>query len=193
MLGGVPVPGYLRWWLRTHPVLGGVRPDRLRHPDGTELQGLYEPAAGARDVLDLLRPPRDASTTCWPTWTARSTCSTGSATPRRTVRPDVLRTVYARLAAALDGIDVDPPERVRVAPDRVAEDAVVLDAPYLQPLVDRARRARRAEPPGRWPTCSTCRWRARWCGGGDRPGGGALPWAELPGAALAAARLGATS
>ena len=48
----------------------------------------------------------------------------------------MLRTVYARLAAALDGIDVDPPERVRVAPDRVVEDAVVLDAPYLQPLVD---------------------------------------------------------
>ena len=47
----------------------------------------------------------------------------------------MLRTVYARLAAALDGIDVDPPDRVRVAPDRVAEDAVVLDAPYLQPLV----------------------------------------------------------
>jgi hypothetical protein len=43
------------------------------------------------------------------------------------VRPDVLRTVYARIATALDGIDVDPPDRVRVAPDRVVEDADVLD------------------------------------------------------------------
>ena len=56
-LGGVAVPGYLRWWLSTHPVLGGRRPDRLRHPDSTELQGLYEPAAGRAEVLELLRPP----------------------------------------------------------------------------------------------------------------------------------------
>src|SRR4051794_23962396 len=45
VIGGVRAPGYLRWWLTTHPVLDGIRPDRLRHPASTELQGLYEPAA----------------------------------------------------------------------------------------------------------------------------------------------------
>ncbi|MGC5083531.1 hypothetical protein, partial [Escherichia coli] len=59
-LGGVAVPGYLRWWLGTHPVLDGRRPDRLRHPDATGLQGLYEPAQAAPGLLDLLRPPASA-------------------------------------------------------------------------------------------------------------------------------------
>ena len=108
------------------------------------------------------------------------------------MRPDVLRTVYARLAEALDGIDVDPPERVRVAPDRVVADAVVLDAPYLQPLV-RTPVVPAGGAPGRR------RGPARPAAG--RRGGRAAapagrtgaPWAELPGAGLAAARLGVPS
>jgi hypothetical protein len=109
--------------------------------------------------------------------------------PARTVRPGVLRTVYARLAAALDGIDVDPPERVRVAPDRVVADAVVLDAPYLQPLVDSS-----VVPAGGVPgviadlldlPLASELVRASVPGGGRR-----VRWAELPGAGLAAARLG---
>jgi hypothetical protein len=53
--------------------------------------------------------------------------------PARTVRPDVLAGLYGRLAAALAGGDGVPPDRVRVAPDRVveAEHVVVLDAPWL--------------------------------------------------------------
>jgi hypothetical protein len=53
--------------------------------------------------------------------------------PARTVSPAVLGSVYARLATALAGVDVDPPARIRVAPDRVvdARHAVVLDAPWL--------------------------------------------------------------
>jgi len=43
VLGGMSAPGYRRWWLSTHPVLDGKRPDRLRRPGPGPLQGLYEP------------------------------------------------------------------------------------------------------------------------------------------------------
>ena len=145
-----------------HPVLGGRRPDRLRHPDGTELQGLYEPAYAPPAVLELLRPPATVDDVLADVDGALDLLDR-LGDPARTVRPEVLRTVYARLAAALDGIDVDPPDRVRVTPDRVAEVAVVLDAPYRQPLVDEPA-CRRPALPVPWPTSSTCPWRASRCG-----------------------------
>jgi hypothetical protein len=189
VLDGVPVPGYLRWWLATHPVLDGERPDRLRHPDSTELQGLYEPATGARGALDLLRPPATVGDVLADVDGAIDLLDR-LGDPERTVRPDVLRTVYARLAAALDGIDVDPPDRVRVAPDRVVEEAVVLDAPYLQPLVDQP-----LVPAGGAPGAvadlldlplASEKVRGVLAGVGGRR----LRWADLPGAGLVAARLG---
>jgi hypothetical protein len=135
VLGGVAVPSYLRWWLSTHPVLEGRRPDRLRHPDAHSLQGLYEPAPAAPDVLALLRPPASLDDVLADVDGALDLLDRlGDAA--RTVRPDLLATAYARLAGALDGIDVDPPARVRVAADRVVDDAVVLDLPWLYPLVD---------------------------------------------------------
>jgi hypothetical protein len=189
LLGGVAVPGYLRWWLRTRPVLDGGRPDRLRHPDGTELQGLYEPASAPPEVLDLLRPPATVEDVLADVDGAVDLLHR-LGDPARAVRPEVLRTLYARLAAALDGVGVDPPARVRVAPDRVASDAVVLDAPFLLPLVDAP-----VVPAGGAPgavadlldlplageqvrAAVTSRERRR------------LAWADLPGAQLAAARLG---
>jgi hypothetical protein len=106
------------------------------------------------------------------------------------VRPELLRTVYARLAGALDGVDAGPPVRVRVAPDRVSAVAVVLDAPYLRPLVD-APVVPAGGSPG--PVADLL----------DLPLAGEIvhgtvrerpvrrtPWRELPGAELAAARLG---
>jgi hypothetical protein len=188
LLGGVPVPGYLRWWLSTHRVLDGQRPDRLRHPDSTELQGLYEPATGAPAALDLLRPPMTVDDVLVDVDGAIDLLDR-LGDPARTVRPDVLRTVYARLAQALDGVDVDPPERVRVAPDRVTEDAVVLDAPYLQPLV--------GEPvvpaggaPGAVADLLDLPLASEKVQGSVAGRGRRLLWAELPGAELAAARLG---
>jgi hypothetical protein len=189
VLGGVAVPGYLRWWLSTHRVLGGARPDRLRHPASTELQGLYEPAPDDRELLELLRPPATVDDVLLDVDGAIDLLDR-LGDPARTVRPAVLRTIYARLAAALDGIDVAPPDRVRVAPDRVAGEAVVLDAPYLQPLVDAP-----VVPGGGAPGAVADLLdlplagelvRATVSGRPDRQ----LPWAELPGAALAAARLG---
>jgi hypothetical protein len=191
VVGGVTAPGYLRWWLAGHPVLDGQRPDRLRHPEGAELQGLYEPARADPAVLHLLRPPRTVADVLADVDGAIELMHR-LGDPDRTVRPDVLRTVYARLAVALDGIDTDPPRRVRVAVDRVVEQAVVLDAPYLQSLVELP-----VVPAGgavgavadlldlplaseRVDAVVTSRPARR------------VAWRELPGAALAAARLGAS-
>jgi hypothetical protein len=193
VLDGVPVPGYLRWWLATHPVLGGRRPDRLRHPSAAELRGLYEPADAAPALLDLLRPPASVGDVLADVDGALDLLDR-LGDPRRTVAPAVLRTVHARLAAALDGVDVDPPDRVRVAPDRVvpAAEAVVLDAPWSLPLVDSA-----LVPAGGAPgpvadlldlplAGEVVQARVE-----SRPAR-TVRWADVPGAALAAARLGVT-
>jgi hypothetical protein len=184
----VPVPGYLRWWLSTSPVLHGRRPDRLRHPESVELQGLYEPAAATPDLLALLRPPATLADVLGdPDGAIDLLDRLGD--PARSVRPDVLRTVYARLAEALDGIDVDPPERVRVAPDRVVADAVVLDAPYLQPLV-RTPVVPAGGAPGAVADLLDLPLAGEVVGGRAPAGGVRHRWADLPGAGLAAARLG---
>jgi hypothetical protein len=170
-------------------VLAGRRPDRLRSPESTDLQGLYEVAEAPDDVLDLLAPPASVADVLADVDGALDLLGR-LGDPARRVRPEVLRTVYAQLASALDGVDVDPPEAVRVAPDRVADDAVVLDLPWLQPLVDRP-----LVPAGGAPgpvadlldlplasevvTASPESRPAR-----------VVPWTELPGAGLAAARLG---
>lgn len=188
-LGAVAVPGYLRWWLSTHPVLDGQRPDRLRRPGPGSLQGLYEPADTAPDVLELLRPPVTVADVLADVDGARDLLwRLGDRT--RSVRWTVLRTVYAELAHALDGVDVGPPRWVRVAPDRVSADAVVLDAPWLQPLV-RADVVPAGGSPGAVADLLDLPLASEVVGGRgpDAPGRGRR-WAELPGADLAAARLG---
>ncbi|WP_245784640.1 sacsin N-terminal ATP-binding-like domain-containing protein [Geodermatophilus amargosae] len=193
VLDGVPVPGYLRWWLSTHPVLDGRRPDRLCAPGSRELQGLYEPATGPEGVLERLRLPATVDDVLADVDTAIDLLGR-LGDPARTVPAPVLRSVYARLALALDGVDVEPPPRVRVAPDRVADPAreavVVLDAPWLQPLAD-ALLVPAGGAPGpvadlldlplaseRVPAVVTSTPVRR------------QPWAAVPGADLAAARLG---
>jgi len=132
----VEVPSYTRWWLASHPVLAGRRPTELRTPDAAALDGLFDRAdgdadllallgcrTGLADVLDAVRAdPRFAADLF-----ARL------ADPARTVTPVLLREVYPRLAEALEGVRVAPPEAIRVAPDRVvpASEAAVLDAPWL--------------------------------------------------------------
>ena len=191
VVGGRAAPGYLRWWLSTHRVLDGARPDRLRHPASTELQGLYEPASADPAVLELLRPPRTVDDVLLDVDGAIDLLDR-LGDPARTVPPAVLHTVYARIAAVLDGIDVAPPDRVRVAPDRVAAEAVVLDAPYLQPLVDAP-----VVPAGGAPGAVADLLDLPLAGELVRASVGSRPdrrvaWADLPGAALAAARLGRT-
>jgi hypothetical protein len=193
VLDGVPVPGYLRWWLSTHPVLDGRRPDRLCAPGSRELQGLYDPATGPEAVLERLRLPATVDDVLADADTAIDLLER-LGDPARTVPAPVLRSVYARLALALDGVEVEPPPRVRVAPDRVADPAreavVVLDAPWLQPLAD-ALLVPAGGAPGpvadlldlplaseRVPAVVTSTPVRR------------QPWAAVPGADLAATRLG---
>ncbi len=188
-VGGVRVPGYLRWWLRGHPVLDGRRPGRLRHPVSEELQGLYEPAEADGAVLDLLAPPASVDDVLADVDGALDLLDR-LGDPARRVRPEVLRTVYARLAVALDGVDVDPPDRVRVAADRVAADAVVLDRPWLQPLVRRPLVPAGGAPGAvadllDLPVASETVEAAV-----ESRAVRVLRWADLPGAQLAAARLG---
>ncbi|MGY2128574.1 sacsin N-terminal ATP-binding-like domain-containing protein [Blastococcus sp. SYSU DS0617] len=188
-LGGAAVPGYLRWWMSTHPVLDGRRPDRVRRPGPGPLQGLYESAEVAPDLLALLRLPATVEDVLADVDGAVDLLHRLGDHARR-VRWSVLRTVYAQLARALDGVDVAPPARVRVAPDRVATDAVVLDAPWLQPLV-RTDVVPAGGLPG--PVADLLDLPlASEVVPGTVPGspGPARRWAELPGADLAAARLG---
>ena len=191
VLDGVPVPGYLRWWLCTHPVLAGARPDRVRDPASTELQGLYDPATGDPALLALLRPPGTVADVLDDVDGALDLLDR-LGDPGRTVRPEVLRTVYGRLAAALDGVDAEPPAGIRVAPERVVADAVVLDAPFLQPLVDRP-----VVPSGGAPGAVADLLDLPLAGEVVRGAVQSRPtrrtaWRDVPGAALAAARLGAT-
>ncbi|MFQ1003973.1 sacsin N-terminal ATP-binding-like domain-containing protein [Modestobacter sp. SSW1-42] len=189
-LGGTVVPGYLRWWLRTSPVLDGVRPDRLRAADGVELQGLYEAVPELPPaVLELLRPAATVADLLADVDDAVELLDR-LGDPARTVGPAVLRTVYARLATALDGVDVEPPARVRVAPDRVGDEAVVLDAPWLQFLVDAPLVPAGGAPEAvadllDLPLASEVE-QTRVTSRAART----VPWAEVPGAGLAAARLG---
>src|SRR5262249_10853702 len=132
----VEVPPYTRWWLSTHPVLAGRRPVELRLPGATELAGLYDVAP---------RPPEVAAAAGCLSGAAEVLAAPGLAAalparlgdPARRADPRLLRTGYARLALVLDGFDVPPPARVRVAPDLVlpTADTVVLDAPHLLPLL----------------------------------------------------------
>jgi hypothetical protein len=132
----VEVPSYLRWWLSTHAVLGGRRPDRLRLPSAGDLAGLYDTVDGPADLLsfagclggldDVLADPDRA---------ADLLDRLGD--PGRSVPAVTLRVAYARLAVVLDGYGADPPGSIRVGPARIVghDEALVLDRPYLLPLL----------------------------------------------------------
>ena len=133
------VPSYTAWWLRRHPVLGGHRPTEVRVADADLLlAGLYDEAAlptdpavaralGVRTSLaELLAQPGGADELL-----------DRLADPARLVTRAQLRALWAALAAVAEAA---PPDRVRVVcGDEVvvadAEDALVLDAADLWPLV----------------------------------------------------------
>lgn len=135
----IAVPSYTRWWLSTHPVLDGQRPDRLREPGADELSGLFDVADVGSDTLGLVRCLSTVDEAVADHGTALELLDR-LGEPERTVRADVLSGIYPLLAVALEDIAPDPPQRVRIAPGRTVDrdHAVVLDAPYLLPLLDRA-------------------------------------------------------
>ena len=136
-LGGVPVPEL--------PALVAVDPPRARRQAAGPAAAPGR-ARSCRDctnrrdadpaVLALLRPPATARRRPGRRRTARSTCSTGSATPPgpcgRTCCAPSTRGWPRRWTASTS----TRRSGCGSAPDRVVADAVVLDAPYLQPLVD---------------------------------------------------------
>ena len=208
----VEIPSYTRWWLATHPVLAGRRPDRLRLPTATDLTGLYDlasrPAAGtgrdsgARSEAELLRLvgclTGVADLLVDPDAAADLLDRLGD--PDRSVLPSTLRDIYPRLAVAFDGFDgyeVEPVDRVRVAPDLVvpASAAVVLDLPYLLPLLGGRSPVPAAAGPGPVADLLGLPFASELVGPA-RPGSvpvRTLAWRDVAGADLAAERCGGGS
>ncbi|HVX44342.1 MAG TPA: hypothetical protein VHC49_10670, partial [Mycobacteriales bacterium] len=183
----VPVPSYTSWWLARNPVLSGRRPADLTLASA-ELSGLYDETdadpdlarlVGVRLALDDVLADPDSATDLLHRL----------ADPRRSVRPELLPGLYRRLAAALADFEVDPPNGVRVGPDRVAgrDDVVVLDRPYAAPLIDGVPVGGDAAVADLLdvPLASDL------VRGGVTTTGAERAWAEVPGAALAARRCGA--
>jgi hypothetical protein len=190
--GGGPaeVPSYTTWWLSSHRTVGGRRPDELRAPGAADLAGLYDPApddlppvAGVLTGLaDVLADPDRA---------ADLLDRLGD--PLRTVPGPALQDVYARLALVLEDA-VEPPDRVRVAPDRTVprERAVVLDLPYLLPLLGDRVPVPAGAAAGPVADLLDLPLASELVGGAGPDGAPArrTPWPGLPGAALAAERCG---
>jgi hypothetical protein len=196
----VLVPSYTRWWLATHPVLEGRRPDRLRLASATDLDGLYDVASGDRDLLELAGCLAGLPDVLDDVDRAAELLHR-LGDPGRTVPAATLRDVHPRLAFALDGYEADVPGTVRIAPDRVVarEQAVVLDAPYLLPLLGGRAAVPSADAPGPVADLLGLPFASELSGldsdpsaVDDEAGARRLRWADVPGAALAAERCGAS-
>lgn len=189
----LPVPSYTRWWLAAHPVLDGRRPDRLRTAAATDLAGLYDETAVDDDLARLLGVRTGLDDVLADADGARDLLDR-LADPARTAPAEVLVDLYPRIAAALTGLAVDPPGGVRVTADRVVEpdDVVVLDAPYLLPLLDAAVVPGGADPEQIADLLGVDRAAQRRTDARvTSTPAEFVPWVDLPGAALAARRCGA--
>jgi len=195
--GTATLPSYTSWWLARHAHLGGQHPRDLCLPGAADLEGLYDEAPGEDldwlaaigcrgGVDDVLAEPGGA-----PDLLDRL------ADPARTVPDRVLRLLYGRIARALDAADLPWPmvTRVRVGPRRVvpAADVVVLDAPWVLPLLDGREVVPAASADAELvadlldvPLASEQVPRSV-----DPAGHRRLRWADVPGVELAAHRLGA--
>jgi hypothetical protein len=147
------VPSYTAWWLRKQLVLDGRRPGDLRTPDSDPLlAGLYEAIGegAAPELARALADPLIARALGVRTSLADLLAEPGGpdelltrlADPARPVSRRQLRALWAALATSdvLSPELVTPPDRVRaIAGAEVvvadADDALVLDAPDLWPLL----------------------------------------------------------
>jgi hypothetical protein len=142
------VPSYTAWWLRRHPVLGGLRPADVRAVGSDPLLvGLYDEAGPA--TAAALADPAITKALGVRTSLAELLAEPGGpdelldrmADPARPVSRPQLRALWAALAGAGTGTgDAAPPDRIRavLGEQTIVADAaevLVLDAPDLWPLV----------------------------------------------------------
>ena len=189
----VQVPSYTTWWLSTHSTYGGRRPDRMRAPTATDLDGLYDVAEADPETLALLGVAHSVDEVLADPDRALDLLDR-LGDPDRTVPAATLRTVYPRLALVLEDA-ADPPDRVRVGPATTVprEAAVVLDLPYLLPLLGHERTPVPAdEAPGPVADLLDLPLASELLGplAPDPGPARTLAWAGVPGAELAAARCG---
>jgi hypothetical protein len=189
----VQTPSYTTWWLSTHRTFGGRRPDRLRAPTATDLDGLYDLADADPETLALVGVAHSLDEVLADPDRALDLLDR-LGDPDRTVPAATLRTVYPRLALVLEDA-ADPPDRVRVGPARTVprEEAVVLDLPYLLPLLGDGRSPVPAdEAPGPVADLLDLPLAGELLGplAPDTSPARAVAWVDVPGAELAAARCG---
>jgi hypothetical protein len=189
----IQVPSYTTWWLSTHRTFRGRRPDRLRAPTATDLDGLYDVADADPDTLSRLGVAHSLDEVLADPDRALDLLDR-LGDPDRTVPAATLRTVYPRLALVLEDA-ADPPDRVRVGAATTVprEEAVVLDLPYLLPLLGDERTPVPAdEAPGPVADLLDLPLAGELLGplAPDPGPARTLSWAEVPGAELAAARCG---
>jgi hypothetical protein len=142
------VSSYTAWWLRTHPVLAGHRPDGLRATTADPgLEGLYDDVSEISDpvLARLLADPEVTRALGVRDSLAGLLAEPGGpdelldrlADQARPVTRQQLRFLWTALAAA--GEAISPPDRIRaIQGDQVvvadAADVLVLDSPDLWPL-----------------------------------------------------------
>ncbi len=188
--GSAEVPSYTTWWLSTHETVGGQRPDELRAPGAIDLAGLYDPApADLPAVAGVLTGLADALAD--PDRAVDLLDRLGD--EARSAPGPTLRVAYGRLALVLED-RAEPPDRVRVGPDRTVprERAVVLDLPHLLPLLGERVPVPAGGAPGPVADLLDLPLGSELvdAGGPDAAPVRIVAWADVPGAALAAERCG---
>jgi hypothetical protein len=189
----IQTPSYTTWWLSTHRTFRGTRPDLLRAPTATDLEGIYDVADADPGMLALVGVAHSLDEVLADPDRALDLLDR-LGDPDRTVPAATLRTVYPRLALVLEDA-ADPPDRVRVGPARTVprEEAVVLDLPYLLPLLGAGRSPVPAdEAPGPVADLLDLPLAGELLGplAPDTSPARIVAWGAVPGAELAAARCG---
>jgi hypothetical protein len=145
--GHSEIPSYTAWWLRQHVTLGGHRPADLRTLDSDGLlAGLYDAIESA---IPALADPAITRALGVRTSLTELLAEPGGpddllarlADPARPVSRRQLRTIWTALAdSRLTPDDINPPDHIRAIRGAEltvadADDALILDAPDLWPLL----------------------------------------------------------
>ncbi|RJO78797.1 ATP-binding protein [Nocardia panacis] len=129
--------GYTPWWLRNYARIDGVALGRYRHPEDPEFAGLLPDFAVdgfGRADLDALRACLADPAAITPE--LADVLLEALADAAKTPAPETVSRVHARLAAAVDHLDLNEltlPDQVRALSGAViaAADALVLDQPWF--------------------------------------------------------------